>query len=100
MPAVNPLKVADVCHAPLSLRYWQPVMVTNVMLLVVLEASIGAAGAACVALATADVAADVIPPVQLAAVTVTVMVWPMSAATNLYVDDVAPEIFAVPRFHW
>jgi len=48
------------------------------MLVAVLLAIVGAAGAACDALITVAVAAEVTPPLQLAAVTVTVMVLPMS----------------------
>ncbi len=53
------------------------------MLVAVLLAIVGAAGAACVALATAAVAGDVILPVQFADVTETLIVLSMSAAANV-----------------
>ena len=83
MLGVNPLKVVDVCHAPPSLLYSQPAMVVSVMLVGVLLDEVGAGGAAWVAFVTVAVAAEVTLPSQLAAVTVTVMVAPMSAATNV-----------------
>jgi len=76
---VKPLNNVDDCQfVPLSLLYSQPIMVLSVMLFAVLLASVGAAGAVCVALITVAVAAEVILPIQFAAVTVTVIVLPMS----------------------
>ena len=54
------------------------------ILVAVLLANVGAlVGAVCVALVTVVVADEVTLPLQLAAVTVTVMVVPMSACTKL-----------------
>ena len=53
------------------------------MLVVVLSAKVGAAGAVCVAFVTVAVAAEVTSPVQFAAVTVTVMVLPISTCTKV-----------------
>jgi hypothetical protein len=63
--------------------YSQPETVFSVMLVEVWLAIVGAAGAVCVALVTVAVAAEVTLPVQFAAVTVTVMVLPMSACANV-----------------
>jgi len=62
---VSPLKVVEVCHAPEgAMRYSQPVMVASVMLVAVgVPNTVGAAGAAGVALITTVVAGEVIPPV-------------------------------------
>ena len=63
--------------------YSQPLTVVSVMVVDVLSANVGAAGAVCCALVTVAEPAEVTLPVQLAAVTVTVMVAPMSSATNV-----------------
>jgi len=76
---VKPLNNVDDCQfVPLSLLYSQPVITSSVMLVAVRLAIVGAAGAACDALITVAVGADDTPPLQFAAVTVTVMVLPMS----------------------
>ena len=81
---VNPLKTTGVCQAlPPSLLYSQPAMALSVMLVDVLLAIVGAAGAVCAALATAVVGVEVTLPVQLAAVTVTVIVFPISACAKV-----------------
>jgi hypothetical protein len=54
-------------------------MVLRVMLVAVWLLRVGAEGAVCIALVTTSVTSDVISPLQLAAVTVTVIVAPMSA---------------------
>ena len=80
MLGVKPVKVVEACHvAPASILYWQSAMVLRVMLVAVFDNNVGAAGAVCVAFVTVAVGAEVTSPVQLAAVTVTVMVAPMSA---------------------
>ena len=59
-------------------------MAVRVILVAVLLAKVGAlVGAVCVALVTVVVADDVTLPLQFAAVTVTVMVVPMSVCTKL-----------------
>ena len=58
--------------------YSHPVTVLSVMLFVVTDNNVGAAGAVCAALVTAAVAGEVTLPLQLAADTSTVMVLPMS----------------------
>jgi len=63
--------------------YSQSATVLSVMLVNVLLLRVGAAGASCVALVTVGVEFEVTSPVQLAAVTVTVIVLPMSASTKL-----------------
>ena len=65
------------------MRYWQSGMVTRVMLFAVFDNNVGAAGAVCAALAIGAVGVEVTLPSQLAAVTVTVMVLFISAATNV-----------------
>jgi hypothetical protein len=81
--AVNPLKVVEDWNAPPLRLYSHPETVVSVILLGVLLAMVGAAGAVCVALVTATVAGEVTLPLQLAAETTTVMVLPMSAATKV-----------------
>ena len=76
-------KVVDSCHVPPSIRYSQPVMVLRIIFVAVLDDSVGASGAVCGALVTVVVAAEVTLPVQLAAVTVTVIVAPMSSCTKV-----------------
>ena len=100
VPAVKPVNSGLSCHAPVPLRYSAPLTVVSVMLVVVLLAIVGAAGAVCAAFATAAVADEVTEPVQLVADTTTEMVLAMSAATNLYVDEVAPLMLDEPRRHW
>ena len=68
---------------PPFLRYSQPVMVLRVMFVAVLDNKVGAAGAVGVALLTVAVGSEATLPVQLAAVTVTVMVAAMSAWTKV-----------------
>ena len=58
----------------MPLRYSQPAILFKVIVVAVLLAIVGAAGAVCVAFVITAVAAEVISPVQLAAVTVTVRV--------------------------
>ena len=79
----NPEKMGEDWYVPPLTLYSQPATVFNVMLLVVLLAIVGAVGAACVAFPTVAVAAEVMLPVQFAAETVTEMVAPMSACTNV-----------------
>ena len=79
---VKPSKVVEDCHAPLPKRYSHPVMVLSVMLVAVLDAIVGAEGAAWVALATVAVAGDVTLPEQLAAFTTTLIGLLTSAATS------------------
>ena len=79
----KPLNVVEVCQLPPSLLYSQPVIVLSVILVVVLEDKVGASGAVCVAFVTVAVEFEVTDPSQLAAVTVTVIVLPMSACTKV-----------------
>ena len=77
----KPLKVVVSCQLPASLRYSQPAIAVSVMLSAVLVSNVGAAGVVWVALVMATVGLEVISPSQLTVVTVTVMVWVMSAST-------------------
>ena len=95
---VKSLKVVEACHSPPFTRYSHPVMVLRVMLVDVREFIAGAAGANGVALITVEVAPEVMLPLQLAAVTITVMVLPISAATKVYVELFVPIVVA-PRLH-
>ena len=79
MLGVKSLNVVIVCHAPPFIRYSPPFISLSIMLVVVLLANVGALGAVCVAFVMTAVAAEVMLPSQLAAVTVTVMVALMSA---------------------
>ena len=80
---LNPPKVGDVCQLPLSLRYSQPDTELRVIVVAVLSARVGGGGVVCVAFVTVAVGFDVTSPVQLAAVTVTVVVLPMSSCTSV-----------------
>ena len=101
VPALKLPKVGELCQVPEPLWYSAPATVCNVMLVVVLLALVGAPGAAGpAAFATAAVAAELTVPEQLPAPTTTLIVWPTSAATGVYVAPVAPLMLAVPRCHW
>ena len=64
--------------------YSQPLTVFSAMLCAVLDANVGAGGTVVFgALVTVAVFAEVTSPVQLAAVTVTVRVFPISACTRV-----------------
>ena len=76
---VKPLNNTSVCHSLSFILYCCPGMAFRVMVVAVAEARVGAAGAAWVAFVTVAVGAEVMLPSQLAAVTVTVRVSPMSA---------------------
>ena len=96
---VNPLNVGDVCHVPLFISYSHPVIVVSVILVDVLPDFVGAEGAVCVfALVTVAVALEETLPLQFAALTVTVMVLPISSCTKVYEALFVP-ILVLPRFH-
>lgn len=77
---VNSVNWVDVCHdVPPFLLYSHPEMAVSVMLVAVLPDEVGAEGAVCVALVTDAVFPEVTLPVQLAAVTTTLITLPISA---------------------
>ena len=75
----SPENVVADCHELSFLSYSHPVMVLSVMLVDVLLDSVGAEGAVCVALVTDAVFPEVMLPVQLAAVTTTLIAFPISS---------------------
>ena len=72
------LKVSVDDQAPPTLRYSQSAIALRVMLVAVFDANDGAAGAVCDAFVTVAVGAELALPSQFAALTVTVIVLPMS----------------------
>ena len=82
MLGVNPAKVGDDCQALPLMLYSQPDTMLRVILVAVLLFSVGLSGAVCVALETTAVVLEDTLPVQLAAVTVTLIVWLMSASAK------------------
>lgn len=85
----NPLNTAVFCHVPgtaltVFIAYCAPAIELNVMLVAVLLAIVGAVGAdGPSAFVTAEVGTDVTLPLQLAAVTVTVIIAPISACNKV-----------------
>ena len=83
MFGIKSLKTVLVCQAPSFIRYSQPVTVTSVMFVAVLDNNSGIAGASCIALAIIAVGLELMLPSQLAAVTVTVIVLPISSCSKV-----------------
>ena len=80
---VKPLNKVWSCHAPPFMLYSQPETVFSVMLVAVLDNNVGVAGVVWVAFVTVAELAEATSPVQLAAVTITVIVLLISAATKV-----------------
>ena len=71
------------CQVPVPILYSQPDISTRTISVAVALSNDGALGAACVALVTIAVGAEVMEPVQFQADTVTVIVLPMSSTVRV-----------------